>query len=804
MSSESTLLHSSRLTKSNSSNFNHIHIICPYKFCTCCKVCNSYSFCSCKCHSIKPKTQVNSDSLELNHNNSDKIILSELSNDLYQKTKKYINYNNNDNSSNQTHLNKKIFYAKLYKNIGGYNRRSLSEINDIGEKNKNERKQYLHWKEKYFNKSYMNNFYSNDNTYNYNYDNKKLLSNSNLLTERDNNICKGYSNKGQKEFETNKYPKDKVNEKIKKYFNTKYDKDIDKGQKNKKNPHNYIEDKNTYLNNNFRKTYKYKSTLNSPQKEEKIREIISNSRLKKYQNNITFENNKNNSKEEKAILVKNYNNKVNKNYNPIKKNNIIENNKFLNHNYLTNKDKNNKQINRNRNQLNSLNQKKNKTSYAKLNANLNNIRKHLNNNINKIIRQFKKEKLKVESFSFSLINLLINNNSIEYLKKELSEKNKELHEYKNKYFLLSKELELYKSEIIKLKTERNRYINNSNLNEKKIIYKRKNSDEMGKKSMSSINDNNNYKIRENDKIEEYNDYNISEKQTSLFSRLKIKSDLNIDKDYYLSYYKNQIISDKLIFAINPLTKSKSILCFDYDTKTFSYKDYADFGDFQETFIKSLENNKEKKINKNIYLTIDYNFFIITGENFDTFYVFNVVKRTINKLCSLKNNHSNGSMINYLGDIVCISGNYNKKVELYNQIKNEWIELPELNTERSNCASVLFREKYIFCLFGYNYPMKQHLNTIEYLDIEKYKESNWKYLQYKNENLFSLYFNYCLSINYNNEKIIIVGGSDGQKNISNIYFYQLIISKDFENNNNNYNYIEKTNRKLKDINYYQNR
>ena len=154
------------------------------------------------------------------------------------------------------------------------------------------------------------------------------------------------------------------------------------------------------------------------------------------------------------------------------------------------------------------------------------------------------------------------------------------------------------------------------------------------------------------------------------------------------------------------------------------------------------------------------------------------------------------MINYLGDIVCIGGNYNKKVELYNQAKNEWIDLPELNIERSNFTSVLIKDKYIFCLFGYNLPMKQYLNTIEYLNIGRYKESTWKYLKYQTDNINYLIFNWSLGINYKNEKIIIVGGSNGQENVGNNFFYQLILSKNFENDNN---YIEKTNRKLKDIN-----
>ena len=71
------------------------------------------------------------------------------------------------------------------------------------------------------------------------------------------------------------------------------------------------------------------------------------------------------------------------------------------------------------------------------------------------------------------------------------------------------------------------------------------------------------------------------------------------------------------------------------------------------------------------------------------------------------------------------------------------------------------------------------------------------MKYKNENLLSLYLNFSFGINYKDEKIIIVGGNNGQSKKPNEYFYQLIISKNFENNKNNY--IEKSNRKPKDIN-----
>ena len=805
-----------KLTKSNS-NFNHIHILCPYKFCSCfCTICNSsFSICSCICHSNNKKTRLNNLSMSNDNNNKNKTILSNYSTNMYQKTKKYLHYNSDislsqsndikrDLSSNHDNFSKKIFYDKLYKHIGNYNGRSLSEINIKRNIAENIRKPSLYRKENYINKSHMNNFYTNsESTYNYNYDNKKLLLYGNPLTERDNSSYRKYLNKdnNNNKEEVNQ-TNDKFDEKINKYFNINYENDIDNVDNvnnNEKTYDNKLEKSNyQYLNNYFRKKCKNKSSLNSPQKA-KIKEIIIQSKINKNQY-TTYVPKNNISRDEKAHLMKNKNKKVDindENKDTSNKNNkTYEVNKLLYNNYLNKKDKinNDKQINRNRNRLNILNKKKNKTSYVKLSNNLNNLRKNLNINISKIkkvnyIKESKKDKLTLSTFSFSYINDINNENIIEKLKNELFQKNKEILDYKGKFIELKNEIEFYKKEIFQLKQKDNDYINNNiNQEENNFNYGRKNFDDM-----NNLNSNYNFVNQENN----LNYINKDERQIGLSSKLNIGTDLNIDNNYYLSFCQNQIISDKCIFAISPLTKSKSILCFDYKQKSFTFKDYADFGDFQENYSKSMENIQENQNTKSIFLTINYNFYIVTGENCDLFYVFNALDRTINKLCSLKNNHSNGAMLDYNGSIVCIGGNYNKKVELYNQAKNEWIDLPELQTERCNFASVLYKNKYIFCLFGYNLPTKQNLSSIEYLDIENYNKSSWRYLKYKNENLLSLYLNFSFAINFNDKKIIIVGGNDDQENVPNEYFYQLIISNNFEVNKDSY--IEKTTRKLKDIN-----
>ena len=741
-----------------------------------------------------------------------KTILSNYSTNMYQKTKKYLHYGDSslsqtndvkrELSTNQEFLTKKIFFDRLYKNIGNYNGRSLSEINIKRNNAEKNRKQVLYRNENYLNKSHKNNFYTNsESTYNYNYDNKKLLLYGNPLTERDNSSYRKYLNKNKEEEKTNNNINNKFGEKLSKYFNTNYEKDLDNTNNNEKTCENKSDISiSPYLNNYFRKKCKNKSSLNSPQKA-KIKEIIIKSKIAKNQY-TTYVPHNNKSKDEKVPLIKNKNKKseINDENKDIsnKNNKTYESNKLLYNNYTNRKDKNNynKQINRNGNQLNIINKKKNKTSCVKLSNNFNNLRKNLNNNITKIkkgnyIREAKRDKLKISTFSFSFINKINNEgNIVVKLKNELFQKNQEILDYKNKIISLQNEVELYKNENFQLKQKDSNYIKNDiNKEENKLVYKRKNYEEMNNNLDRDFNYVNNEK--------NFDYINKIETQLGLSSKLNIKKDLNIDNDYYLSFSKNQLLSDKCIFAISSLTKSKSILCFDYKQKSFTFKDYADFDDFQDNYLKSLENCKDNQKNKSIFLTIGYKFYIITGENCDLFYVFHALKRTMNKLCSLKNNHSNGAMLTYKGNIVCLGGSYNKKVELYNQSKNEWNNLPELQIERSNFASVIFKNKYIFCLFGYNLPTKQTLNSIEYLDIENYNNSSWRYLKYNNKELLSLYLNYSFGIDYNDKKIIIVGGYNEQDNIPNEYFYQLVISDNFENNRDSY--IEKTKRKLKDIN-----
>ena len=69
---------------------------------------------------------------------------------------------------------------------------------------------------------------------------------------------------------------------------------------------------------------------------------------------------------------------------------------------------------------------------------------------------------------------------------------------------------------------------------------------------------------------------------------------------------------------------------------------------------------------NIFLNLKNKLFIITGSNFNMFFFYDPIKNQIYRLPSLKDNHCRGGLIyvKYFNSILCISGKYTKKVEVF--------------------------------------------------------------------------------------------------------------------------------------------
>ena len=449
------------------------------------------------------------------------------------------------------------------------------------------------------------------------------------------------------------------------------------------------------------------------------------------------------------------------------------------------------------------------------NINISNTNNTNNSNI-KILNDLNKDNIPASNKNYltspndginvneKLDNLINNNNNNKRKINNNRNDNIQIHEFQNQSSKLNN---------IEIKTLSNisNYPSPNNINSKNDYMITKTNEEKNKIIFQPTNVNSTKMTEKKESVSERVKNLINHKAKININNLSLSSKLNIDTNLTLSddnenindssnHIKRNIgISPKTVFTICNNYEKPLLLAFDPENKTFSFQEYSDFGNFEENYKLSLNiNEKNNNSNKgNLFITIDNNLYIITGKNHDMLYMFDSIKKTMVKLCSLQNNHSNGTLLNYEDNIICLSGDYNKKVEMYSMKKNEWTNLPEMIIERSNSTSCIMNNKdnkYIFNIFGFNTQTKEYLNTIEYLIINK-EDSCWKYLNYNNPNLISLNIHNLFCVNYLDNKIVIIGGYNGKDNKNINKFIQIIFDKDnFENNI----LVEETDRKLNGI------
>ena len=362
---------------------------------------------------------------------------------------------------------------------------------------------------------------------------------------------------------------------------------------------------------------------------------------------------------------------------------------------------------------------------------------------------------------------------------------------------------------------------NNNDNSKTLIknnFKKKNSlkinineENFNCKTMKNKNSNYSFQIIKNNQ-------NLTTSNSSIVNKIKfgLFNNLKIPKT------KDKIFNqNKYIFALYHMNNKKfqnAIVCFEAETKSSEIK-IINNSLFNKYYNESI--NQEKKISSSIYLIKNNNYYIITGCNCNKFFEYNHFMKKLNQYNDLKYSHSNGSMISYSDNIICLSGDNSKKVELFIQNENKWIELPEMQVERSHFSSCILKNRYLFAFFGYNFSNQIYINSIEYLDLfysniqsKCIKNNNindsknnfcWKYLEYNyfsnNSPVQKINLVNSIAININNEKIIFLGGKNCLTENDNEGYYQLIIDDTYINDDNEEIscYIEKIKTKNK-INY----
>ena len=737
--------------------------------CNCCKCRTSNCQCSCYC-----KCHIQSILLPINKKNSLDNFYTE--DGIKGKGKKIINHNSANNVINLC----KNFESKENENINNLNK------DDIINKNYQKINLIPKVKQKFKNKSSTNSSIIKQKLLN----NKKSQAEFNNLLRNisDDNLNKNInidkSDKENKNISNNALFFDNTN------YNTFY---------------NFSKLKNQTDRNNYNS--KYKNTNNN------ISPSNSNNYLLYFMTNENFYNHKTKKIENKEI------NKINNKKKKEQKNdnNIINN--YISESKYSKREKNNdirdilrKYENKKINEINS-----SFTNMKISNFNFNYIKNGLNNKENeklikiyeKKIQQLEKKLIEANEKIDHLTKISIKNKSeIIKLKEDLNQKNIKLnskikHTYNNILGRNNDSLIINLPENFQtLKMDKDSSFIDDNSFNKTNINNMNNNYLLQEQNNSCINECKIYKKKKSSKIyKKTKRINRTLSQTNLnqiytIENINIKLNKNIQKE------NKTINNNKIIYTIYPLSTVQKLLSFDLSLKYFSFKSIntTNFDDFNKNYLDSF--CQEESQYNSIILFHENVLYTVIGKNSDIFYKLDPFQNTFNKICNLKNNHANGVLVNHKDTILCLSGKFNKKVEVYYKDKKAWEEMNEMNIERSFFSACIIQDKFLFCLFGYNTPTNKYLDSIEFCDISNLNKENdkcnWKYLKYKKYNLINMNICGFVSMNYKNEKIIIFGGINGLEKKPVDKFYQIILDKNKNFKENGETFIEETNRDANNI------
>ena len=385
--------------------------------------------------------------------------------------------------------------------------------------------------------------------------------------------------------------------------------------------------------------------------------------------------------------------------------------------------------NNNKNENNVINLKYQKSAHSRINSfNLINKSKLKKLIFDKNKKKFNKLIIQNEN-QFSYINN--NNNNNENYKNKIIFLKKIIYNQNNNIKILREQNKILLEKIKKMQEE--------NMGTLKVISSLKS--DFSNKNVNEINDNyiNNYiKINHCKR----NSYNTMPNDNSI---INIKENIFNSKKIIYSLYDN-----------------KNILSYDFTSNEFK-------------LIQIINEEYEKEFNKDIntlycFNNINNKIYIIAGNNNDQLYIYKIKSNKIKKYSNLNNNHMYGSLIFFANNnnenekLICLSGKYNKKVEIYNDEDDYWNDkiIEEMPEERCNSCYLIINNNYIYGFYGYNYILKKYLNNIVYYNFNNNK---WNKILSNslNNNIKGIKNHFCYE-NKNNKYIYILGGDSNFNNI----------------------------------------
>jgi len=265
----------------------------------------------------------------------------------------------------------------------------------------------------------------------------------------------------------------------------------------------------------------------------------------------------------------------------------------------------------------------------------------------------------------------------------------------------------------------------------------------------------------------YEPNNNLEKEKFDIEKIDPSNQYNIKSVSYLSNYTNRYNSLKEI--AKPIIGSNQIQLF--------------FQKSQKIIRKTTSLNKEEHGYSLFpegcrHILIENNLYIIGGTNhvrqpINIVLCYNILFGTLKRLQDMVFPHSYHT-VEYLENfdsIICIGGENSNQCEIMDLENKKWIKLPNLNNPRGN-ANVYYNNltSELFVLFGICGIMCEKINYSDSIEVLELKDidKGWIIVDYYKTPGLNLKLNYCMTIPFTKEQLLIYGGSNMRSFSKNIY------------------------------------
>ena len=316
----------------------------------------------------------------------------------------------------------------------------------------------------------------------------------------------------------------------------------------------------------------------------------------------------------------------------------------------------------------------------------------------------------------------------------------------------------------------NIYLNRNSVNANKPIKNNKRGTS-AKKNKVNINSNRNNKLLQNytydksktnrnDQI--YNNFNKSD-----LEKFDPANQYNIKSVSYLSNYTNRYNALKEI--AKPIIGTNQIQLFFPKNQRIIRKN---------TTLSKEEHGYSLFPEGCRHILIENNLYIIGGTNhirqpINFVLVYNILFGTLKRLSDMVYSHAYHT-VEYLENfdcIICIGGENSNQCEIMNLEDKKWRKLPNLNYPRAN-ANIYYNNltKELFVLFGIIGIMSDKVNysdSIEVMELNDIKKG-WIIVDYYKTPGLNLKVNYCMTLPFTKEQLLIYGGSNMRSFTKNIY------------------------------------